>query len=272
MATGKRTPPRLLKVVRSLPISPQLSRITLTGDQLLGFPENSDGDHIKLMFPQSHQTQPVLPTLGEKGPIWPPKNEKPIVRTYSVSRFSAESQELDVDMVVHHDGPGSNWAAQVKPGDWVGLAGPGGPARIKNNADWYLLAADLSAYGAFEAALRSLPADARGYALLESDSEIENPSFGLPPGISYQRVAVGDRKANVQSPLEFKVRTLDWLEGTPSVMIAGENSRVLALRQFVVAQQQVPKSMVYAVPYWKFQFDEEGYHEERHRIMDEMDS
>ena len=271
-APAGRTPPRLLMVKRTAVLSPSLKRITLGGDQLAGFPEDSAGAHIKLMFPQSHQTVPVLPRLGPKGPVWPPKEERPITRTYSVSQYHAETQELDVDFVLHGDnGPGSSWALRAGVGDAIGLAGPGGPARIKPGADWFLLTADLSAFAAISGALRALPAHARGYAFIEVQNENEILPLETPENITLKWLLRETRRAGESDLLFNAVRELTWLPGLPSVMLAGENRQVVAIRDYLLQDKQLPKAMMYAVPYWKDQFDEEQYHEERHRIMDEMD-
>ncbi|MGC1509040.1 siderophore-interacting protein [Ketobacter sp.] len=275
MSKPRRLPPRPLQVVRSTLLNPKLVRITLGtkpgGTELNEFPEDSRGDHIKLMFPRAHQTVPKLPTLGPDGPVWPAADERPITRTYSVSQFRAEQGELDVDFVLHSEGPGSLWAESAKPGDAVGLAGPGGPKRVKPGADWYLLVADPSSYAAFAAALDSLPPHATGYALIEvgaANEEIETPH---PPGIELRWLVREQGRAGESRLLIDAVQELAWLRGTPSVMVSGENAQVIAIRNYVVREHRVPKAMIYAVPYWKDLHDEERYHQERHRIMDEMD-
>ncbi|RLT96834.1 siderophore-interacting protein [Ketobacter sp.] len=270
--TPRRTPPRLLRVKHTRLLSPGLKRVTLAGDALAGFPSDSDGAHIKLMFPQPHQTDPVLPTLGPSGPVWPPDHERPIVRTYSVSRYHADAGELEVDFVLHGDnGPGSSWAQRAQPGDAIGVAGPGGPDRVKPAADWYLLVADPSAYAALAAALSALPDNARGYALMEVASADEIVPLQAPPGVTVHWLMRGSKLPGVSTLLLDKVVSLPWLPGTPSVMVAGENSQVVAIRDYVLQEKQLPKKMLYAVPYWKDQHDEESYHAERHRIMDELD-
>jgi NADPH-dependent ferric siderophore reductase len=56
-----RTPPRLLKVVRSQRIAPHLQRITLAGESLRGFPQQSHGAHMKIFLPRAHQQKPPIP-------------------------------------------------------------------------------------------------------------------------------------------------------------------------------------------------------------------
>jgi NADPH-dependent ferric siderophore reductase len=78
--------------------------------------------------------------------------------------------------------------------------------------------------------------------------------------------------AGASSRLLEAVRALPWpTSDRVSVTLAGESTQVVAIRDFLAHERAVPKSMMYAVPYWKDLWDEERYHEERHRIMDEFD-
>src|SRR5437016_8029111 len=92
-----RTPPRLLRVRRTRQLTPHMRRITLAGEALAGFPTDSDGGHIKLLLPRPGQVEPVLPTLGPDGPIWPADDIRPIARTYTVGRHDPAAGELDID-------------------------------------------------------------------------------------------------------------------------------------------------------------------------------
>ncbi len=47
----ERVYPMLLDFVRKETISKNLLRVTLTGKDLIGFPENQNGSHIKVFFP-----------------------------------------------------------------------------------------------------------------------------------------------------------------------------------------------------------------------------
>ncbi len=226
--TKGRTPPRSLQVRRTELVTPHMRRITLAGDDMAGFPAGSDGAHIKVFLPRPGQDRPVLPNLGPKGPVWPPPDQRPITRTYTVRRFDAMAGELDIDFVLHDDaGPASGWAARAKPGDFIGIAGPGGPDRAVMDADWHLLAGDLSALPAIAATLESLPAAARGFAFIE-----------VPDGRDEQ-------------PIETRAD--------------------IAIRDYLRRERGLSRDAIYAVPYWKASLSEEGYHDERHRIMDSME-
>lgn len=139
-ATPARSAPRLLHVQRTQDLAPNLRRVFLGGPQLAGFPSDSAGAHIKLMLPLPGQHEPVLPTLGADGPIWPPAEIRPITRTYTVAAIDTQRGELAVDFVLHGDnGPASRWANAAQPGAAIGVAGPAAPPRFFAAADYFLL-------------------------------------------------------------------------------------------------------------------------------------
>lgn len=268
----KRSPPRMLRVKRTRLLGPHMRRITLSGSALHGFPPDSGGAHIKLLLPRAGQLEPVLPTLGEAGPVWPAPDIRPIARTYTVARIDAVALELDVDFVLHDDdGPASRWARQARPGDAIGVAGPGGPPRFLPDAGYYLLIGDPSAYAVMTATLTALPAGARGRVLMEVahlDDILPMPRGGaMVPGW----LCRGRTRAADSTMLLDAVRALPWPGGKVSVTLAGESTQLVRVRDFLLQQRSLPRQNLYAVPYWKDRHTEEAYHAERHRIMDELE-
>ncbi|MFL9926091.1 siderophore-interacting protein [Herbaspirillum lusitanum] len=272
-STATRSPPRLLFVQRIENLSPGMRRITLGGAALAGFPENSDGAHIKLLLPREGQTVPLLPILGPSGPIWPSDELRPISRTYTVSRYDAGAAELDVDFVLHgDDGPASRWALHAGIGSAIGVAGPGGPSLYQPDADWYLLAGDMSSLPLICAVLRALPASACGHVLIEVPDMEEIRSLSLPDEMDAHWLVRGDVRPGASTLLTDSVCKIAWPRGRASITLAGENAQVIAIRNFLLRERRVSRAMMYAVPYWKDAHSEESYHAERHRIMDEMKS
>jgi NADPH-dependent ferric siderophore reductase len=262
----------LLQVRRTCELTPRLRRVTLGGASLAVFPQGSAGAHIKLLLPRAGQRQPLLPTFGAHGPVWPPSGLRPIARSYTVAHHDATACELDIDVVLHGaDGPAARWAAGALPGQWVGLAGPAGPARCVPGADFYLLAGDPSACPMIAATLADLPAAARGLALIEVTSELDIYPIVHPPGVQLRWLTRGAAPAGASTLLLDAVRELAWPQGTVSATLAGESTQLLALRAHLIGQRHIGRAGLYAVPYWKHGQNEEAYHEERHDIMDQMD-
>jgi NADPH-dependent ferric siderophore reductase len=269
----KRTPPRLLRVVRTEQLSAHMRRIILGGPALAGFPSASEGAHIKLLLARPGQAEPVLPTLGPEGPVWPPADVRPIARTYTVSTFDPHAGELGVDFVLHgDDGPASRWASQARAGDAIGVAGPGGPPRFMPGAACYLLFGDPSALAALASVLAQLPLKARGHVLIEVPSSDHIQTLSRPSGVTVHWLIRGARPAGASTLLLDAVRALRWPAGPVSVTLAGESRQVVALREYLLHERGIPADAMYAVPYWKDRHTEEAYHAERHQIMDHFEA
>lgn len=271
-APAKRTPPRLLQVLRTEFLSDAMRRITLSGEALYGFPENRNGAHIKVFLPRPNQHKPILPTLGKNGPVWPEAHLRPITRTYSVRRYCPQKNELDIDFVLHGaESPASGWAVNAMPGDYLGVAGPGGPDPLLAPAEQHIITGDLTALPAICALLESLPTQSRGHAIVEIDHERFSQNIINLTQINFQWVLRDPRLNASENTLMQTLKTvsLPLPELSLSAFVAGENGSVLAARDYLRSHYGLRKQNLYAVPYWNRGQDEETYHQERHRIMDQ---
>lgn len=264
---------RLLRVLRIAQRTPQMRRITLGGIDLAGFPGGSEGAHIKLLFPALAGEAPQLPALGEHGPVWPEGAIRPLIRTYTVARIDPGLNELDVDIVLHGDeGPASRWASAARVGDPLGLAGPGGPDLFRVDAQRHVLIGDPSSYALLCAVIAKLPDSVDIDALLEVPDASEIQALPPHPRLRSRWLSRDGKPAGASRLLLDAVRALEWTGGeSVSVTLAGESAQVVAIRDFLAGERGVHRSMMYAVPYWKDRWDEDRYHEERHRIMDAFD-
>ncbi len=264
----KRTSPRMLSVLRTEKVGDSLMRITLSGTELKGFPNESAGAHIKLFFPRSHQTKPALPVLTDKGVKWPPSSEKPITRTYSVRAFREGPLELDVEFVAHsNNSPASGWAERAKSGDCIGIAGPGGPSPLLAPAEWSLFVGDLSALPAISALLESLSPQVKGIVLIELDDLQQCILLAHSKNINVKWILRKPGEASLfQAIKQLYIPTHYSL----SAFVAGESSAVVCIRNYLVKHYTFNKANLYAVPYWRRGQNEETYHADRHKIMDEV--
>jgi NADPH-dependent ferric siderophore reductase len=261
------SPPRRLRVVRVLDLSPRMRRITL-GGELDGFPSGSGGAHVKLFFRREGQRELTLPRLGRHGVIWPPQLLKPVTRTYSVSHFDPVRRELSIDFVLHGEtGPASRFAARARIGDEVGVAGPGGPNPLLAPAGFYVMTGDLSALPAIAALLELMPAATLGRVFLEVPSPEELRTLRAPAGVSVRWLF---REPRTESALPREIRALSLDPSHTFAWLAGEGSAVVAVRDHLLNERGFLKTQLYATPYWRETLCEEEYHEERHRIMDEL--
>jgi len=266
-------PPRLAVVSRIESPHPELMRVIFSGENLYGFPENMNGSHIKLFFPQPHQSLPMLPTVGDKGLIWPKPGDRPVTRTYSVRYYDSSTNELAVDFAVHpHKGIAQQWVKQAKAGQKIGIAGPGGPFPLLNPTERQIYVGDVSALPAISAITEintSLPRYI--FLVAEYTVKIQHNHSNVRLFQPSQYSSLDELYNNVLLSIHSQIRTMPAAQKNRlGAFIAGENTLVLRVRDYLANTHKLTKQSMYAIPYWKQGHNEESYHQTRHSIMDEI--
>jgi NADPH-dependent ferric siderophore reductase len=242
-APRKRTPPRLVDVARIEVLSPVMRRITLAGPALAGFQVPLPAAYIKLIFPEPGQTEAIAPT--------PDGPRSPWMRTYTPRRFDADKLELDVDFVLHGEGPASSWAEQARVGQSLYLMGPGPGYKIDLTAPSHWLVGDDSALPAFETILETLPPATPVKLLVEVvDKREERPL----PGAALQDIrwlARGSDNSIAGRTLEDALRTMAPPEAGARIYVACEAMAMRRIRQLLIDELKVPRSQVIGRGYWK---------------------
>lgn len=240
-----RPAPRTLAVVRKTTLTPNMLRITLGGDGMASFPPDQASAYVKLMFPH-------------------PGDERPITRTYTVR--AQRDHEIDIDFVIHADGgPAVDWAIDAQSGDSIMVGGPGPKKMLDPEADWFLIVGDMTALPAIGVNIESLPAHARGHAVIEVVGEADIQALVAPKGLSVHWV-INPHPGHDSNTLFNAVKTLDWPAGRPSVWAACEFSGMRKLRGYFRNERGLDKTCLYISSYWKL-----GSSEERHKIVKRED-
>ncbi|WP_422377313.1 siderophore-interacting protein [Roseibium sp.] len=259
MARLPKRRPRFLTVKTAYHLSPNLIRVTFAGPELEGFPKGHHGANCKLVLPRDGESRAEFEAYFAPDA---PKEKIHAVRTYTVRAYREDSQELDIDFVAHGDnGPATRWAQAAKPGSFLGFMGPSQPKLTEFYADWYLLAADLSAMPVVEATLEALPSDAKGLAVFEVPTEEDIRDIAAPAGIELRWLVQPEQHRASMAQVDL-VKSLDWPSGTVQTCIAGESSVIRALRDHLHNERQVPKRDTYISGYWKI-----GLVEDEHQKM-----
>jgi len=248
-----RRPPRLATVKRTARVTPNMLRVTFSGNAMTGFPTDAASANIKLLLPHDDQDQAtfVASLLGE--------GEKPIKRTYTVLEYREASNELDIDFALHENtGPATSFALNASAGDQVGIAGPSAPKLVDTTADWFLIAGDMTALPAIDSNLNQLKADATGYVVLEVQDEADQREFNLPKNLNVQWLIYPEPQSG-NSQLARVVMDLPWLDGTPSIWVAGESGTVRELRSYFAKTRQVDRLNRYTSGYWQIGQDEDSF-------------
>ena len=247
---------RVLEVLRTERLSPHLLRLTLGGDELAGFATDRQGPNIKLYVPRPGQARPEMPAPDGKGNLlWPPDDRRPTMRTYTVRRYDAERGELDVDVVVHGDhGVAGPWAAAARPGDLIGVTGPGG--KSLHSAEHTVLVADLAGAPAIATLLEGLPADAHGTAVLGVPTPADEPPLTRPAGVGLRVVTTPD---DDESALIAEVQGLERPAGSVFAWVAAESETVRSLREHFREGWGLGREDMLCTGYWKRGLSETDY-------------
>lgn len=241
---------RLLKVHRVERTAPWLVRVTLGGRDLAGFVSLGFDDHVKLFIPPRGVRQPILPTLGPHGAVFPDGAERPSMRDFTPRKFDAILGELTIEFALHDVGPATTWASEARSGDFLGIGGPRGSMIIpidffKN----HILIGDETALPAISRRLEELPSGVRARVFVEihgPGSEID-----LRSNAELEVTWAHRCKTERASPLLELVRTADLVADGAYAWVACESSDAKMLRAHLVGERGFDPNCVKAAGYWR---------------------
>jgi NADPH-dependent ferric siderophore reductase len=242
---------RLLQVRDVSRITPQMVRVIVGGDELTGFVSAAHDDHVKLFFPQPGQDKPVLPTPSANGPVYPEGAPRPAARDYTPRRYDAGANTLTLDFVLHGDGPAAAWAAQARPGSFLGVGGPRGSFIVPDDFDWYLLAGDETALPAIGRRLEELPASTRAVVVAEIADAGEEQHFDTRARLETHWLHRDGAELGDKSLLQKAIAELPLPPGDGYAWVAAEAATAKAIRQHLVDERGLSKDRVKAAAYWK---------------------
>jgi NADPH-dependent ferric siderophore reductase len=263
----------MAEVVNTKHVTPHMARVTLGGDELAQLTPAGYDQWFRLFLPRAGQDMLRLPTRASA--LWyaeylaTPKARRPWVRNYTVRAARPDLNEIDVDFVLHDDGadaaaghdpehgsgPGAGFAQAAEPGMRVGVLDQGISYAADHPHDWTLLVADESGLPAVAGICESLPADARGIAVIEVPTAGDKQELRAPAGVDLRWVFRPDDAPHAlpgQAALA-ELRDLD-LTGFGDDVYAftvGESGLATGARRHLVGDRGVPKSQVDFVGYWR---------------------
>ncbi|MDE1168028.1 MAG: siderophore-interacting protein [Pseudomonas sp.] len=241
---------RRLDVLRVVDLTPRMRRITLGGPELAGFLSLGSDDHIKLMFPRTPEEQAALETmvLGAPGA----DGVKPAMRDYTPRRIDLAGGELDIDFVLHGDGPASTWAEQCKPGQHLYIGGPRSSMIVPDIFDSYLLIGDETAIPAIARRLEELPAGRTALVVVEIENAEEKQAFQSAASVEviWVKRHTGD--------LESVVTDLELPKGELYAWIATEAALSRRVRKVLLQARGLNEGQVKAAGYWRLDENDEG--------------
>ncbi|KAB0484108.1 NADPH-dependent ferric siderophore reductase, contains FAD-binding and SIP domains [Pseudomonas reinekei] len=236
---------RRLEVLRVVDLTPRMRRITLGGPELAGFVSLGTDDHVKLLFPQNAAEQAAMETLV----LGAGKNDGPMpaMRDYTPRRYDLDSLELDIDFVLHGDGPASTWAEQAKPGQFLHIGGPRGSMIVPDMFDSYLLIGDETALPAIARRLEGLAANRRALVIIEVENGKEQQVLESAAEVSVIWVLREGGKDHLLST----VRQIDVPAGSLYAWVATESRVSRQIRRVLLDEHGLDEQFVKAVGYWR---------------------
>ena len=220
-------------------LTPRMVRVTFTSPELADFGWNGPAAHIKLIFAQPAPEAPA---------VEPPR---PTMRTYTPRRFDREALELDVDFILHGEGPASHWAEQAAVGQTLTIAGPGRCYAIDPAAEWFLLAGDDTAIPAISTILESLPATAAARVFIEVVDRADEVEIPAHPNTTVTWLHRGPDTAKAGAPLEASVRGYQMPAGSGRVYVACESGAMRRIRAHLLTEKTINREHVVTRGYWK---------------------
>ena len=242
-APRKRRPPRRVEVSRVQVLSPAMRRITLSGAELQGFEVNDPASYMKLIFPEPGQTEPVRPL--------PDGPRATSMRTYTPLAVRPEAGEVDVDFVLHGEGPASIWAAQAQIGQVLFLMGPGPGYKVDLQAAEPWLIGDDSALPAFETILARLPDTARVHVVMEVADVAEERTLHSLGQLTTQWVVRGADPQRAGVALALALRDGSAPSTESRVYLACEAAAMRRIRELLTGEMGLPRSQIVGRGYWK---------------------
>ena len=209
-------------------ITPNMLRITLTGEDLADFVSSAPDDHVKIMLPTSD---------GE-----------PERRDYTPRFYDADTRRLVIDFAVHEAGPATRWALEAKPGTALSIGGPRGSAVITGVKRWILIGDETALPAIGRRVEEGRPGDTIT-VIAAVEGQAEEQSFESKASL---RTIYVHRPLSHATDAQPLIAALDTVEIEPDtfVWVAAEASVARAIRAHLVERRGHALPWLKAAGYW----------------------
>jgi NADPH-dependent ferric siderophore reductase len=241
-------PVDVLTVVAVAEVTPSVRRVTLSGTPAA---VAAAGPTVNLLVPRVGDAAPRWPHVARDGRIvWPEGSHGISLRSYTARRQDPGAGTVDIDFVLHGDGPAAGWAAAAAPGALLGVAGAG--ALGERPAGYLLLAGDETALPAISRILAAAPPATGGLALIEVADAAEEQPLATPVGIAVRWLHRDGIAPGESALLADAVAALDRPEGDDVfVWVAAESGVVRTVRADLRGRWGLGRAQHHAIGYWR---------------------
>jgi NADPH-dependent ferric siderophore reductase len=228
--------------------TPTVRRVVLTGtaDAVA-----AAGPTVVLLVPRVDDPAPRWPGIARDGRIvWPVGAHGVSLRSYTARRQDPATGVVEIDFVLHGDGPAAAWAAAARPGAVLGVAGSS-PLGDRP-AGHLLLAGDETALPAIGRILGAARPDARGVALIEVADAAEEQGLPAPPGVAVRWLLRGGTSPGTSTLLADAVAALERPAGEDLfAWVAAESAAVRTVRADLRGRWGLGRAQHHAIGYWR---------------------
>jgi NADPH-dependent ferric siderophore reductase len=238
----------VLTVAAVADVTPSVRRVVLTGTPAA---VAAAGPTVNLLVPRVGDPAPRWPRVAKDGRIvWPDGAHGVSLRSYTARRQHPSTGQVEIDFVLHGDGPAAAWAAAATPGALLGVAGAG--ALGDRPAGRLLLAGDETALPAISRILAAAPATATGIALLEVAGAAEEQPLPAPAGVAVRWLHRGGTPPGESTLLADAVAALDRPVGEDVfAWVAAESAAVRTIRADLRGRWGLGRAQHHAIGYWR---------------------
>jgi NADPH-dependent ferric siderophore reductase len=241
-------PVDVLTVVSVTDVTPSVRRVLLSGtpDAVA-----AAGPTVNLLVPRVGDPAPRWPRIQRDGRIvWPQGSHGVALRSYTARRQDPAGGLVEIDFVLHGDGPAAAWAAAARPGALLAVAGAASLA--ERPAGWLLLAGDETALPAISRLLAAAPAETTGVAYLEVAGPEEEQPLAAPAGIAVHWLHRGGTPPGESTLLVDAVAALERPEGDDVfAWVGAESAAVRAIRADLRDRWGLGRAQHHAIGYWR---------------------
>ncbi|WP_409328605.1 siderophore-interacting protein [Trujillonella humicola] len=239
----------VLTAVSVTDVTPTVRRVVLAGTPAAAA---AAGPTVNLLVPRVGDPAPRWPAVARDGRIvWPVGAHGVALRSYTARRQDAARGEVEIDFVLHGDGPAASWAAAAAPGALLGVAGSG-DLGIRA-AGRLLLAGDETALPAISRILAEAAPSTTGLALVEVAGPEEEQPLAVPAGVTVRWLHRGGTPPGESTLLAAAVAGLDPPADGDDVFawVGAESAAVRTIRADLRARWGLGRARHHAIGYWR---------------------
>jgi NADPH-dependent ferric siderophore reductase len=241
-------PVDVLTVAAVTQVTPSVRRVLLSGTEAA---VAAAGPTVNVLVPRVGDSAPRWPHVARDGRIvWPDGAHGVSLRSYTARRQDPAVGEVEMDFVLHGDGPAAAWAGAAEAGALLGVAGGG--ALGDRPAGWLLLAGDETALPAISRILAAAPATTTGVVFVEVAGPDEEQPLPAPSGMTVRWLHRGGTPPGESTLLADAVAGLDRPTGDDLfAWVAAESAAVRTARADLRGRWGLGRAQHHAIGYWR---------------------